>query len=97
MTLYIVTSILPRENAIAFIDWLLLYNKPQQNLVASNKRLLFLTVLCLGCSVLLVWSSLAAAGGSRMALLTDLGPYLGWWEKLAGWNSPPTSRLSHAC
>lgn len=73
MTLYIVTSILPRENAIAFIDWLLLYNKPQQNLVASNKRLLFLAVLRPGCSVLLVWSSLTAAVGSRMALPGMMG------------------------
>lgn len=87
MAVYLLSSILPGENAIVFLSvsfcCITSHAKTQQHKI---KHVLFPIVLYPAWIRLLVWASSAAAGESGMASLLDLGPYLTWWENLEGWN-----------
>ena len=58
------------------ISYLLQYKRAPQNLVASNNNLVFLTILCVGQAVLLVWAGLtpgAEASAARVGPPSPLG------------------------
>ena len=84
MLAYLLSSISPAENAISFINYLLLCNKPCRNLAAWNKTLTVSHVLHPG------WTRFLS-GPSGLLLENPGWPHLWIWDLT--WNGAKSGRL----